>query len=156
MGTLVGGEIERCLVPTLAPGDIVIMDNLTAHKVAGVRQAIEAAGAVLLYLPPYDIGAEDPPVHRSVDDKGRGYRIDPQPRHQGVVFRPCGTRPINPASPARAGHIGSRASLLDEDQLLGVKLVLERALPMVPRACHIRALLLRGVHGFFKLMPCRS
>ena len=45
--------VERCLVPTLAPGDIVIMDNLAAHKVAGVRQAIEAAGAVLLYLPPY-------------------------------------------------------------------------------------------------------
>jgi transposase len=45
--------VERCLVPTLKPGDIVIMDNLQAHKVAGVRQAIEAAGAVLLYLPPY-------------------------------------------------------------------------------------------------------
>ena len=35
--------VARCLVPTLAPGDIVIMDNLAAHKVAGVRQAIEAA-----------------------------------------------------------------------------------------------------------------
>ena len=45
--------VERCLVPTLSPGDIVIMDNLRAHKVAGVREAIEAAGAVLLYLPPY-------------------------------------------------------------------------------------------------------
>jgi transposase len=45
--------VERCLVPTLAPGDVVIMDNLRAHKVAGVREAIEAAGATLLYLPPY-------------------------------------------------------------------------------------------------------
>lgn len=45
--------VERCLVPTLAPGDIVVMDNLAAHKVAGVRAAIEAAGAVPLYLPPY-------------------------------------------------------------------------------------------------------
>ena len=45
--------LERCLAPTLAPGDIVIMDNLAAHKVAGVRQAIEAAGAVLLYQPSY-------------------------------------------------------------------------------------------------------
>ncbi len=45
--------IERCLVPTLTPGDIVIMDNLPAHKVAGVREAIAAIGAVLLYLPPY-------------------------------------------------------------------------------------------------------
>jgi hypothetical protein len=39
-------------VPTLAPGDIVIMDNLPAHKVAGIRHAIAAAGAVLLFLPP--------------------------------------------------------------------------------------------------------
>lgn len=45
--------VEQCLVPTLAPGDVVIMDNLAAHKVAGVRAAIEAAGAELLYLPPY-------------------------------------------------------------------------------------------------------
>ena len=45
--------IEQVLVPDLTPGDIVIMDNLPAHKVAGVRQAIEAAGAELRYLPPY-------------------------------------------------------------------------------------------------------
>ena len=41
------------LVPTLHPGDIVVMDNLGAHKVAGVREAIESVGARLLYLPPY-------------------------------------------------------------------------------------------------------
>ena len=41
------------LVPELKPGDIVVMDNLPAHKVSGVRDAIEAAGARLLYLPPY-------------------------------------------------------------------------------------------------------
>jgi transposase len=46
-------DVEQCLVPTLAPGDVVVMDNLGAHKVAGVRAAIEAAGATLLYLPPY-------------------------------------------------------------------------------------------------------
>ena len=45
--------VEQFLVPTLAPGDIVVMDNLGSHKVAGVRQAIEAVGATLLYLPPY-------------------------------------------------------------------------------------------------------
>ena len=39
--------------PTLHPGDIVIADNLSAHKVAGVRQAIERVGATLCYLPPY-------------------------------------------------------------------------------------------------------
>lgn len=45
--------LRRVLAPVLKPRDIVIMDNLPAHKVAGVRQAIEAAGAGLLYLPPY-------------------------------------------------------------------------------------------------------
>jgi transposase len=45
--------VEQILAPSLAPGDIVVMDNLSAHKVLGVREAIEAAGARLLYLPPY-------------------------------------------------------------------------------------------------------
>ena len=45
--------LEHCLIPTLTPGDIVIMDNLPAHKVAGVRETIEAVGARLVYLPPY-------------------------------------------------------------------------------------------------------
>lgn len=45
--------VEQMLAPALKPGDIVIMDNLAAHKVEGVRQAIETAGANLVYLPPY-------------------------------------------------------------------------------------------------------
>lgn len=45
--------LRQCLVPTLAPGDIVVMDNLPAHKPDGVREIIEAAGAQLRYLPPY-------------------------------------------------------------------------------------------------------
>lgn len=45
--------IEQMLVPALRSGDLVIMDNLSTHKVAGVREAIEACGAELLYLPPY-------------------------------------------------------------------------------------------------------
>jgi transposase len=45
--------VQRCLVPTLAPGDIVILDNLKPHKAKGVREAIEAAGATVRYLPPY-------------------------------------------------------------------------------------------------------
>ena len=45
--------IEQILVPTLQPGDIVIADNLGAHKVAGIQQALQAAGATLWYLPPY-------------------------------------------------------------------------------------------------------
>ena len=45
--------VEKCLVPTLQPNDIVVMDNLTAHKVPGVAEAIAAAGATLRYLPQY-------------------------------------------------------------------------------------------------------
>jgi len=45
--------VEQVLVPTLRKGDVVIMDNLGSHKCAGVRKAIEDAGATLLYLPPY-------------------------------------------------------------------------------------------------------
>lgn len=44
---------EQVLAPELRPGDIVVMDNLPSHKVSGVREAIEAAGARLLFLPPY-------------------------------------------------------------------------------------------------------
>jgi transposase len=45
--------VKRVLGPTLAPGDIVVLDNLSAHKVRGVQQALARRGARLLYLPPY-------------------------------------------------------------------------------------------------------
>jgi len=45
--------VEQMLAPNLGPGDVVVMDNLGSHKVQGVREAIEAKGAQLLYLPPY-------------------------------------------------------------------------------------------------------
>jgi transposase len=45
--------VQQFLAPTLRPGDVVVMDNLGAHKVAGVEEAIRAKGASVLYLPPY-------------------------------------------------------------------------------------------------------
>jgi transposase len=45
--------LDHVLCPQLRPGDVVVMDNLSSHKVAGVRERIEATGAQLLYLPPY-------------------------------------------------------------------------------------------------------
>ncbi len=45
--------VEQCLVPTLSPGDVVIMDNLSSHKRPAVRQAIRSVGARLMFLPPY-------------------------------------------------------------------------------------------------------
>ena len=52
-GNVLLAYVEQVLIPILAPGDVVVMENLPAHKAAGVRDAIEAAGATLLYLPPY-------------------------------------------------------------------------------------------------------
>jgi transposase len=45
--------LERVLCPQLRPGDVVVMDNLSSHKVAGVREQLQQCGADLLYLPPY-------------------------------------------------------------------------------------------------------
>lgn len=45
--------VEHVLCPILGAGDLVVMDNLGAHRVSGIREAIEARGAHLLYLPPY-------------------------------------------------------------------------------------------------------
>jgi transposase len=52
-GDLFVAYVEQVLAPALRPGDVVVMDNLSCHKRAGVRKAIEAAGCGLLYLPPY-------------------------------------------------------------------------------------------------------
>ena len=45
--------VEQCLAPALSPGDVVVMDNLSAHKVAGIAETIAAVGASILHLPPY-------------------------------------------------------------------------------------------------------
>jgi transposase len=52
-GAIFLAYVTQFLLPTLRAGDIVVMDNLPAHKVAGVGEAIESVGARVLYLPPY-------------------------------------------------------------------------------------------------------
>ena len=52
-------HVTDTLAPVLEPGDTVILDNLNAHKVAGVREAVEAVGARVLYLPPYSPEPKD-------------------------------------------------------------------------------------------------
>lgn len=47
------GYVERMLVPTLQPDDVVVMDNLSPHKTQGVQEAIEAADATVRFLPPH-------------------------------------------------------------------------------------------------------
>ena len=55
--------VEQVLAPNLRPGDVVVMDNLAAHKAAIVRAAIEAVGATALFLPPYS--PEFNPIERA-------------------------------------------------------------------------------------------
>jgi transposase len=52
-GAVLRAYVEQVLGPTLVPGDVVLMDNLRAHKVTGIREAIERCGAHVQYLPPY-------------------------------------------------------------------------------------------------------
>ena len=52
-GDIFQAFVERVLVPELRPGDMVIMDNLSSHKRARIRELIESAGAKLIFLPPY-------------------------------------------------------------------------------------------------------
>jgi transposase len=52
-GEVFNAYVEQVLCAILRPGDVVVMDNLSAHKVTGIRERIEACGAQLLYLPPY-------------------------------------------------------------------------------------------------------
>ena len=52
-GEVFAAYLQQVLGPTLVPGDVVVLDNLPAHKVAGLAELVEARGAHLLYLPPY-------------------------------------------------------------------------------------------------------
>lgn len=67
--------VQQVLAPTLKPGDIVVMDNLSVHKVAGIKQAIQAAGASLIYLPPYspDLSPIEP-CWSKIKEKLRGVK----------------------------------------------------------------------------------
>ena len=64
--------VTQVLAPTLSPGDIVIMDNLPAHKVHGVRQAVEGCGARLEYLPPYS--PDFNPIEQAISKLKAGLR----------------------------------------------------------------------------------
>ncbi len=74
--------VEQFLAPTLSTGDTVVADNLGSHKVAGVREAIEARGASLLHLPPY-----------SPDPSGRCPEADRTRLRQAQAPAPCRRRP---------------------------------------------------------------
>jgi DDE superfamily endonuclease len=68
-GEVFRAYVEQMLAPSLEPGDVVVLDNLAAHQVAGVAEAIRAVGASLLYLPPHSPGPEP---HRAALRQAQG------------------------------------------------------------------------------------
>lgn len=52
-GQIFYGYVEQCVAPTLTPGDVLFIDNLSAHKVAGIESLVQARGAQVIFLPPY-------------------------------------------------------------------------------------------------------
>lgn len=79
--------VEHVLAPTLRPGDIVILDNLSAHKDAEARKRIEAAGATLMPLPPYS--PDFNPIERMWSNIKEHLR-DTQARTQQTLERAVG------------------------------------------------------------------
>jgi transposase len=80
--------VERVLVPTLRPGDVVVMDNLGSHKSLAVRQAIRAAGAHLLFLPPYSPDLN--PIEQAFA-KLKHWMRTAAPRSRDTLWRSVGT-----------------------------------------------------------------
>ena len=84
--------VEQFLVPTLAPGDIVIMDNLGSHKGKAVRRAIRAAGAKLLFLPPYSLEPHRAGLLQAQDPDAKGRRTN---RRGHLATRRQAARPVH-------------------------------------------------------------
>ena len=74
--------VEQVLAPTLAPGDIVVMDNLSAHKPKAVRDAIEKTGAELRFLPPYSPDFNPIEIQGPPQARRRPHRHGPLARHR--------------------------------------------------------------------------
>lgn len=79
--------VEGMLVRELLPGDIVVMDKLPAHKVAGVRDLIEGEGASLLYLPPYS--PDFNPIEKAFSKRKALLKKGRSPNRPGPSHRPC-------------------------------------------------------------------
>ena len=94
-GDLFRAYVEQHLAPALRPGDVVVMDNLGSHKVAGVRAAIEGAGGRLLYLPPYSPDLN--PIENAFSKLKRLLRAAARADGRGAVAadRPA-ARPVRP------------------------------------------------------------
>jgi transposase len=89
-GDLFRAWVQQQLVKVLRPGDMVILDNLRAHKVAGVREAIESVDADVVYLPPY---SPDLNPIENLFAKVKGEMRKRQPRTKAACDALCGECP---------------------------------------------------------------
>ncbi len=87
-GSIFRTYVERVLVPTLRPGDVVVMDNLGSHKSQAVRQALRSAGAHLLFLPPYSPDLN--PIDQAFA-KLKHWMRTAAPRSRDTLWRSVGT-----------------------------------------------------------------
>jgi hypothetical protein len=92
--------VEHCLASELAPGDIVVADNLASHKIAGVRAAIEARGASLLFLPAYS------------PDSTRSSRYSPSSSTLFAASPPAPARRCAPRSAAASNASPQRSAAI--------------------------------------------
>lgn len=90
--------IKQVVVPLLQPGKVVLFDNLAAHKVSGIREAIEATGARLLFLPPY---SPDLSPVENCGSKVKGAVRGDTPRTVSAVYEAMG-QAIGQVTPADA------------------------------------------------------
>lgn len=95
--------IEQALAPALQPGDIVVMDNLAAHKIAGVSEAIAAVGGCILYLPPYSPDLN--PIEQFFA------KLKAQPPH--VPKRPCGPPQVSSSTWSHPANAATISPILD-------------------------------------------
>ena len=99
-GAIFRAWTEQMLAPVLQPGDIVIMDNLPAHKVAGVREAIELRGAELRHLPPYSPDLNPSGAERLIRSRRDRRLKAAEASRPSPSSRPCCARP--PRAPSMA------------------------------------------------------
>lgn len=92
--------IQQMLAPVLVPGNIVVMDNLASHKVKGVREAIEATGATLWYLPPYSPDLN--PIER-MWSKVKTLIRQAKARSQETLYQAIG-QALHAVAPAELAH----------------------------------------------------
>jgi len=139
-GAIDGGSflsyVEQFLAPALRPGDVLVMDNLPSYKVAGVREAVEAAGVTLRYLPPYSPDLN--PVRGTAPNAGLRQAQGPaavrsRPHRRGAVGRrrpPARTLPDRRVRPLH----GTAATGSQSDSVLSCDAVLAAVLGAGPWA----------------------